>query len=221
MPIWFKLLLLGFGLVFLAVGLGIGIWGARHAQSQAARAEALAPADARALEAAAPGAPALVEAVVSPRNQARFRDFVAYSAEEYRGEEDSNGNAEWESLDDITPRLILEAGGVVMIGNEDYRIEGAHAEYQDPGPLTWNGFTGEGTKRYAGLVAGRTVTAIGSIAPGVEGNELRAELVYAGTRAEYIAGQRQTAAFLPYLGAIFGVIGTLIAAGGLYAIFRG
>lgn len=219
MPYWVRLLLLGFGLVFLAAGVGIGVWGTRNAQAQAARAEALTPIGAAALGDAAIGAEVLVEAVVSPRNRAVFRDFVAYSAEEYRGE-DSDGDPEWAAYDSVTPRLILEAGGVVQVANEDYRIEGAHARYEDPGTPTRGDLLRESTKRYRGLVAGGTVTAIGTVAQGVEGNELRAELLYAGTRAAYIEGQRQTAAFLPYLGAIFGVIGAIIVGVGAVGLAR-
>ncbi|HMQ35037.1 MAG TPA: hypothetical protein PKD53_30245 [Chloroflexaceae bacterium] len=220
MPIWGKLFLLGFGLVFLAVGLGLGIWGPRNAEAQAARAEGLEAKDAAAVEAAPAGSEALVEAVVSDRNPPAFRDFVAYRAEEYRGEDD-DGDPRWAAHATVTPRLLLEAGGVVTLANDDYRLEGAHARYQDPGPLTRGDLFRESTKRYQGLVAGGTVTVIGAVAPGAEGNELRAELVYAGTRAEYIAGQRQTAAFLPYFGALFGVIGAALAGFGLFALLRG
>lgn len=220
MPFWGKLFLLGFGLVFACVGIGVGIWGTRHARAQAARAERLESIGAAALEDAAVGAEVLVEGVVSPRNQPVFRDFVAYRAEEYRGEE-RDGDPDWDSYATVTPRLLLDAGGIVMIANEDYSLQGAHAKYQDPGPLTRGDFFRESTKRYEGLVAGGTVTAIGTVVPGVEGNELRAEFVYAGSREGYIAGQLQTAVFLPYFGALFGVIGAIVAGFGALALFRG
>lgn len=219
MPIWGKLFLLGFGLVFLAAGLGLGVWGTRHAAAQAARAAALAPLGAAALAEAPAGAAALVEAVVSARNPAVFRDFVAYRAEQYRGE-DSDGDPEWSAYATVTPPLILEAGGVVRLANDDYSLQGAHARYQDPGPLSRGDLLRESTKRYQGLVAGGAVTAIGTVAPGPEGNALRAELVYAGTRDAYIAGQRQTAALLPYLGALFGLIGAVVAGFGALALLR-
>jgi len=219
MPLKVTLFLLGFGLSFLAVGVALGVWGSRHAADQAARAEALAPIGAAALEDAPVGAEVLVEGLVSPRNPALFRDFVAYSAEQYRGQS-SGSRPRWSTVDTVTPPLLLEAGGLVRLANDDYSLQGAHATYQDPGPLTRGDLFRESTRRYQGLVAGGAVTAIGTVVPGVEGNELRAELVFAGTRDEYIAGQRGSAATLPFIGAIFGVIGAAVAGVGLFFLLR-
>lgn len=220
MPLFVKLLLLGIGLVFLAAGLAIGVWGTLDARANAARAEGLAPRNAAAVDAAAVGTEVLVEAAVSPRNGAVFRDFVAYSADEFTGVDD-DGDPEWDAYEQVTPRLLLEAGGLIAVENEDYRLEGAHATYQDPGPLTRGDLARPSTKRYEGLVAGGTVMAIGTIVAGPEGNELRAELIYAGTREAYIAGQRQTAIFLPIFGGIFALVGAIMTGFGVYAFVKG
>ncbi len=220
MPLWAKLFLLGIGLIFLGAGVAIGVFGTRDALARAALAERLAPRGAAAIEDTPVGAEVLVEGALSPRNRPRFREFVAYTVEEYRGVDD-DGDPEWALIDTVTPPLIIEAGGLVSVGNEDYRLEHSHAEYQDPGPLTRGDLARESTKRYRGLVAGQVVTAIGTVAEGPEGNELRAELVYAGTRAEYIAGQRQAAVFLPVFGALFGLVGAIVAGFGVFVLLRG
>jgi hypothetical protein len=220
MPPWGKLFILIFGLLFLALGAILGIFGAADARAEAARAEALVPLTAAALEDQTPGETALVEGVLSARNRARFRDYVAYTVEEYRGREDGNDNPEWEDEEQVTPPLIVEAGGVVRVANEDYRIEGALTRWQESQTLSWNGFTGEGTKRYAGLVAGQPVTTIGAVAAGAEGNELRAEVVFGGTRAQYVAAQRQSAFMLPIVGGIFGLIGLIVAGIGAWLLLR-
>jgi hypothetical protein len=215
-----KLFLLGFGLLFVVIGLLVGVVGSRSATEAADRAEALAPLGAAALEDRPAGEVVLVEGTISPRNPPRFREFVAYRAEEYRGVDD-DGDPDWEPFATVTPPLILDAGGVVLLANEDYSLEGDHARYEDPGPPTRGDFFRESTKRYQGLVAGGTVTVIGMVAPGQEGNELRAEFVYAGTRAEYIAGQRDAARNLPIIGLIFGGIGSVFVLIGLWVALRG
>jgi hypothetical protein len=217
---WGKLFAIIFGLLFLALGVILGVFGAADARAEAARAEALAPLNAAALDDRAPGETALVAGALSPRNRALFRDYVAYTVEEYRGEDDSNDDPEWEREAEVTPPLLIEAGGIVRVANEDYRIEGALTRWQESQVLTWNGFSGEGTKRYAGLVAGQPVTTIGAVVAGAEENELRAEVVFGGTQAQYVAAQRQSAFMLPIIGGIFGAIGLIVAGVGAWLLLR-
>lgn len=220
MPLWGKLFLLFFGLVFLVLGVILGVFGAADARAEAARAEALAPLTAAALDDRAPGETALVEGALSARNRALFRDYVAYTVEEYRGRENSSNDPEWEDEEEVTPPLLVEAGGIVRVANEDYRIEGRLTRWQESQVLSWNSFTGEGTKRYAGLVAGQPVTTIGAVVAGPEGNELRAEVVFGGAQAEYVASQRQSAFMLPIVGGIFGFIGLIVAGVGAWLLLR-
>ncbi|NTU80612.1 MAG: hypothetical protein HGA45_14750 [Chloroflexales bacterium] len=207
-----------FGLVFVGLGYFFGVTMADQARAGATRAERLAPASAPTVEGAAPGAELLVEGALSARNQAHFRNFVAYVREEFRGA-DSNGDDKWEEDERITPPLTLEAGGLVQIANDDYTIAGPHERWQEEG-LNWSSRTEEGTKRYMGLVAGRPAMAIGVVAPGREGNELRAELIYGGTRQEYIAGQRDMARFLPWVGLAVALVGAGVAFIGAWVLRR-
>ncbi|MEI6777274.1 MAG: hypothetical protein WCK70_10255 [Chloroflexales bacterium] len=198
------------GSVFLCIGVVLGSFGARGANAEADRAERLSPLSAAAIGDAQPGSEALLEGSLSARNPLRFRDFVAYIREEYRGS-DSKKNAKWVEDQRVTPPLLVDVvGGSVQISNDTYRLAGPHARWEDAGGHYWNGFTGEGSKRYAGLVMGRPVMVIGQIQPGTEGPEVRAELIFGGTRAEYIADRRDTARILPIVGGILGCVGVLL-----------
>lgn len=207
-----------FGLLFIALGFYIGVVMAGAARAGAERVVALAPFDAAALAAGAPGAPALVEGTVSPANQARYRSFVAYVREEFRGA-DSNGDDRWVEDERATPPLLIEAGGPVRLANADYALEGAHERWQEEG-LNWSSRTQEGTKRYRGLVAGSPAFALGTIAEGAEGGQLRAEFVYGGTREAYLAERQGAAGFLPWLGLAIALAGAAVSLVGALALRR-
>ena len=222
MPRWIKVFLLGMGLSFLAAGALIGVFGARQAQSHVARLERLSPLSAAAFADEPVGTDAIVAGVLSLRNRVVFRDFVAYVREELDVTTESDGDRResWGSDGRETPRLAVEAGGIVMIGNESYSIERGHELWYDDATLGFNDRPRDGSERYHGLVAGAPVTAFGSVVAGAEGNELAARTVFGGTRAEYLAAQRASAPFLRIFGAIFGAIGLILSAIGLVFILR-
>ncbi len=216
-----RLFLLGFGLIFVVVGLGLATLAAGQARAAAERAERLAPLGVAALEDSPPGREALVEGVVSARNRALFQEMVAYVREEYRGT-DSEGDALWSEDERRTPPLWLDLpGGTARLADGAYTLDSPAQRWQEPGGLTWNGFAGEGTKRYRGFRAGDPVVAIGTLVAGPEGPQLRAEFVAGGTRAGYIDRQRSGAAMLPWLGGVFALVGAGLMAGGAWALRRG
>ena len=213
--------LLGIGLIFIAVGVALATVGARQASAEADRAERLLPLSAAALDDGRPGREVLVEGRVSARNRALFQGFVAYVREEYRGSDDDHKD-KWSEDERRTPPLLIDlAGGVVTLADDQYDLDSPPHAWQEPGALTWNGFTGEGTKRYRGFQAGDPAMAIGTLVLGREGVELRAERLYGGTRADYIAGRRGSAAFLPWFGGLFALIGAVVAAVGAWVLLRG
>jgi hypothetical protein len=206
------------GAVFLGVGLFVGLRGPAESREMIARAERQAPLDAAAFEESPPGRPAVVAGALSPRNRPRFRDFVAYTREEYHGTDDQD-REQWDEDERVTPPLLIDlAGGAVQIGNSDYQLRRAHDTWQDsPGPSY---SVGMGTKRYSGLVAGRPVVIVGTIVAGREGRELRADLIFAGDRAAYIASLREDGWVASLLGGIFGAAGALLIAIALLIILR-
>lgn len=120
----------------------------------------------------------LVDATLSPANPARFRDFVAYVRQEFRGA-DTNGDEKWEIDEEVLPPLRLDAGGAVLVSNAGYDLLGYHERWQEEG-LNWSSKTEEGTRRYFGLVAGRPVMVLGQVGAG---GDVVARLVYGGSRA--------------------------------------
>ncbi|MFV9505279.1 MAG: hypothetical protein AB4911_12015 [Oscillochloridaceae bacterium umkhey_bin13] len=69
-------------------------------------------------------------------------------------------------------------------------------------------------------MAAQPITAIGTVVRDSTGNALQAEFVFAGDRANYIATQRETAAFLPWFGLIFIVFGVIAGGFGVGAFLR-
>lgn len=222
MPFWVKAMLLGMGLLFMLVGGLVGVVGAQAARAEVARLEQLSPLSAGALADQPDGAEVLVEGVVSPRNRAVFRDFVAYVREELDVRTDSDGDRResWRSDGRETPPLILEAGGVVLVGNESYSIAKGHLTWYDEATLGFNHQPRDGSRRYFGLLAGGPVTAVGTVVAGREGKELDARTLFGGSHEQFLAAQRQGAAVLPILGAVFGVLGLLLAAVGAVFFLR-
>ncbi|RRR66378.1 MAG: hypothetical protein EI684_20840 [Candidatus Viridilinea halotolerans] len=216
MPMWAKTIMLFIGLAFIGLGIGLGFFVARQAQANAERAARLQPLSAAAFKYAAPANTVLVEGSISSQNPLRFRTFVAYSVVEYRGEADDDGDPKWELLERVTPPLFLDAGGLIALSNNNYQLQRSHAEYQDQPYLRWDGWRNEGTKIYSGLIHDGTVMVIGTVTRRAAQNELEAEFVFAGTRAEYISDQRQTSAMLPWVGLIFGLAGVFIVALGFW-----
>lgn len=199
-----------FGGVGFVVGGVLAFAVAGRANEDAARAERLAPLTAAELEQAAPGQEALLQGQIDPRNRAVFRDFVAYVREEYRGKDAEDREQWFEDERDTPPLLVATSDALATVSGAGYVIEGATTIWRDGDELSWSSTTGEGTKRYRGLLAGDTITAIGAVAEGAEGRELAASTVYAGTRAEYIAERRGSASIAPWIGAAFGLVGLAV-----------
>lgn len=215
------LLILG-GLIFVIGGISVGIFTTRAAQQAAERAARLPAATAQDVERSAVGAEVLVEGVIDARNPTRVRNFVAYVREEYRGIDTTDNREIWREDERWTPPLLIQvADGVVRIANDTYRIEEPPVQWQESDRLEWNSFSGEGTKRYRGFEEGNTVTALGRVTDELEGRGIEAELMFGGTRDQYLAYQRTTASLTPIAGLISGGIGIAMILGGLWSLIRG
>lgn len=213
------LFLIVFGGVFIVAGVLIATLAAGSARAEAARVEALPSLTAQTLQQQPEGAEVAVEGLVSSRNPVVFRDFVAYVGEEYRGKRDNRER--WVEFERNLPRLQIETtDGIVRFANEDYLLTGQLPSWQDSNVLSWNGFTGTGTKRYEGLSVDDTVTVLGTAKSGSEEVEVQVSKVFYGTRLEYIDDQRFSAQWLPWFGGIFVVAGTIVAAFGVVPLIR-
>jgi hypothetical protein len=222
MPRWVKVMLLAMGLCFLGVGVLVGVVGTRRAQAHVALLERLRPLSSVAFDDQRAGTPALVEGVISQRNPIVLRNVVAYIEEEMDVTTDSDGDRSerWRSTDRETPQLVLEADGPLRVGNENYAIERAHKIWYDDATLDFDDRPRDGTKRYYGLVAGRQVTAFGTVVEGTEGNAMEAQTIFGGTYPEYLTSEREATAFFPIFGGIFGAAGFLLCALAIVFIFR-
>jgi hypothetical protein len=219
------------GVSFLLVAAILGFFGGQVARATAAQIEALPHLDAAAnnggtfvcsltpsvaVGAAAssptvvqitPGSTVLIEGRLSALNQPHYHDFIAYMREEYRGRA-SDGSAIWREDQRVTPALLIDiAGGSVQLANNDYRLDSPHQRWQDRDTLITTDTSLGGTRRYTGLTANRPVTVIGVLINGPSGPVLRTTFVFGGTRAEYIAAQVGTRAYLPWLGLGAAIIG--------------
>jgi hypothetical protein len=205
-----------FGLIFLGVGVWVGVIGPQDLNREIARVEQLDLVSAAGLSDRAPGTELLVEGVVSDRNRVIFRDMVAYESQEYRGEDDE-GDPVW--ADDVfdTPPLRIDlADGPAQIANADYTLSSLPISFQESEKLSWSLFSGNGTKRYRGLRHGDAVLAIGSVVAGSEGAAIQAKQIALGTRASYLASERDRAAAMPWTSIPFAVIGIVMVGFGIW-----
>ncbi|GAB4123422.1 MAG: hypothetical protein Fur005_37360 [Roseiflexaceae bacterium] len=210
-----------FGLLFVAIGVGVGLIGSGGILEAAAKVEALPVIrSAGGFEDQAIGREVLIEGQVGPENEIILRQYVAYARDEYRGT-DEDGDAIWREDERITPALeITLSDGIVRLANEDYTLVGPLTRWQEPGGLIWNGMTNDGTKRYDGIEVGSTVTTVGLVEQGSEGPELAARFVAGGDRSAYLAEQRRGAEVSRIVGAIMGGIGILFMLIGLFIMLR-
>jgi hypothetical protein len=156
-----------------------------------ARAERLRPLDAAGLERAALGSPIMLEGTISARNPAVYRSFVAYVREEYRSDWLSTGSTSqrWVEVERVTPPLLVTvAGGDVRVVNGTYAFDTTARTVAEAEPT----FT-EGAVQSRGYGPGDPVLVIGSAAGRAGDVGVSAELLFAGTRDEYIASLRRLA----------------------------
>jgi hypothetical protein len=203
------LFVLGFGALFMLIGIGVGVVLSANERKEATRVAELPVVVARSLEDRQFGTEILAEGWISPRNQPIFREFVSYYREEYQGT-DEDDNEQWREDERQTPALRMDlADGTIRVANTDYQLTGALHQWQESNSLRWNIFSG-GTKRYRGLIVNQGVIVIGSVVPGNEGPEVYATTIAVATRNGYIAAKQQGAQTTQLIGIIFAGVGALL-----------
>jgi hypothetical protein len=192
------LLLGGLG---LACGLLAGVLLPWLFDADMARARRLEPISYVAFEDGAPGREALIEGRLSERNRPTPEGFVAYTR--YVAAFEADGDRVWRSVETVRPPLLVELpGGLVRVAG-DYTLQGPLERHE------------RGALLIEGLRAGAPVIAMGELVEGQEGIELLADTVAAGTRADYISGAGDAAAFFSIFGWSFIVCSAAMLAGGL------
>lgn len=190
------------GLIFVAVAVLIS--------RDARRIAGLPVVSAVELAESAPGREVLLEGQIAASARPRFREFVAYMRDEYRGN-DSDGDARWVEDERVTPPLLLELpDGRIEVVNQDYRLDQPLSAWQESNVSYWDSSTGEGTKRYRGLTAGATVLVVGSVAQGQEFPGINAALLAGGTREVYLAEQRVFQLIMGGMGGLFALLGLVL-----------
>jgi hypothetical protein len=207
----------GVGLVFLAAGVAIFVFGTRSAEVARARFERLLPVDATALGRLEPGRDVMLEGRISPAQPTLFRDFVAYGRYDREVATDvgpSPTPKPWTARESRTPSLLVDIRGGTARVRESYAIRGAR-EWKDP--RTENGRE----TSYVGLAAAERVLVVGRVVerrpaedataprPGPE-REVEAEFVTPGDRADYLEGIASGRIVARWLGGGFAALGVVM-----------
>jgi hypothetical protein len=215
-----RVILPALGLIFIGVGAALRLFLMPSFNQAAERVESLPPLTAATLGQGPPGREGLLEGRISERNPTYFRAFVAYVRYEYQGK-DEDGNDLWVEDERVTPALLLDLpGGRVQLANSNYALQGDLIQWQIEPTLTWDNFSGEGTKSYRGVERGNAVVALGTVVEGAAGHLFRAEWLYRGARTAYIEGQRSSAEIVGWVGFAFLLVGAVILGVGVWLWFR-
>lgn len=217
-----KFILPAIGLLFASLGALVMFYFAPMFDQAATRVERMSPLTAATLAESPAGQEGLIEGRVSERNPVQFRLFVAYVRYEYRGQDNDNDNeSKWVEDERVTPALLLDLpGGRVQLTNSNYGLEGRLVKWQSDPTLTWNSWSGEGTKSYQGLERGNPVLALGTVVEGPTGREFQAEWLYGGAHATYLDDQRTSAQITRWVGLAFLVVGGIIFGLGIWIWLR-
>lgn len=181
-------------LVIAVVSGGIGIMILLDSPTYLQRAtiaEQLPSLSAANLEDAPLGQRMALEGVVSERNPQINGAFVAYIHEAYQSRLRILGASqpEWQTVEQQTPALWINVSdGDIRLANEDYVIDRTATTREDSEPTFTNGST-----RTRGFVHNDPILVIGAIDEQDGQRTFKANLVYAGSRAEYLADLRATA----------------------------
>lgn len=171
--------------------------------ARAARAERLEPISAVALADIAPGREVLLEGQISSRTPALYRSFVAYTREEYRSSQlgwlGGDSSQRWEVVEQSTPPLVIAlADGEARIANDDYALDTTAFTFREAGPTVT-----KGAVQSRGYRVGDPALILGTVVDAGGQRAVRAEFIYAGTRATYVAEMRALARRSLPIGGVF------------------
>lgn len=199
-----------FGGIFLLVGLGLLLAGARL--SEATRQAATLPLlNAAQLSQAPPGAMVMIEGKIAERNPLHAEGFVVYLLRLYQGERCSSQGgtatpkceAVWTEKERVTPPVWLDlADGRVRLANADYALYHPPAFRQSTETLIQ-----DETLRYEGFKINSPVFAQGTVVVDGTGSAFKADFLYGGSRDAYFSDQRSASNVFFWLGVAFSGVG--------------
>jgi hypothetical protein len=194
------------GLALLGVGLFGLTWGAASFKHEAAAVAALRPLGALELAALPAGSRVLVEGQVSSAAEAGAGGLAAYLVEAAQGDGGDGNEARWQIREMRAPSLELTlADGSVRLINSGYTLLAP--------PIVVPLAGGAQRLRYRGFAPGSPALAYGSLEFSASGPALRADWLFGGDQAAYLAEQQANLRAVRSVGAIFSLLG-LLALGG-------
>ncbi len=172
---------LALGLSALAIGLLLAL-GAPATTAEATSIRRLPSLSVAQLDETALDQDVVVEGQISPTAPPIYREFVAYTREEYRSRV-FNDTEHWIESERVTPPVSLRLpDGEISIVNTDYAFPLVADTVREAEPTVTRGAV-----RVRGLRPGTPVVAVGTVVNGPRGRGLHATEIYPGTREEFVA----------------------------------
>ena len=195
------------GIIFTLVGAGF-LWGHSNTQNEIRLVEQIPLVTATRLMDMSSDTSVAIEGRVSERNTSH-NGLVVYTIFQYRGyecdDEDSNDCEEvWLQTERVTPALWLDLpDGRVRIGNNDYWAFHEPKKWQ-----TTENLIEMETLEYRGFPIGSPVFVLGKVSK-TDGVVLNADILFGGSRQDYLDSQTEEANVLLLMGVVFGGFGLL------------
>lgn len=199
-----KFLLLVMGIIFLIVGLIVGLGLPWFISQDSARVSAIAVSNLASLNQQQPGSEVVFEAQISPASEEQFDDYVAYRQErQERVRRDGKYQTEWRNELSVTPPLKVELDNeTILITNDTYNL----GTLQNQREVRIN----NEPRRISGIRQNDPVVVIGKLRSNNDGITVEAEVVSVGTKSDYLEGQNTAWWIAVLLGSVFSLVGSVL-----------
>jgi hypothetical protein len=168
--------------------------------NELATVEQLQPQSAAQLGTLPDGSEVLIEGRLDPQNTRTLDALSIYIVE--NSYLDADLSQQWSASQVATPFVIALPDGIVRVINQNYVLKN---------PL--HTIERNSLQRFAGLALGDRVTVMGTVTHDVSGAAVQAKIVAGGTRADYLAFQRSSAAAPAKIAALFALLLVLLGLG--------
>lgn len=192
------------GIIFLIVGLIVGLGLPWFISQDSARVSAIAVSNLASLNQQQPGSEVVFEAQISPASEEQFDDYVAYRQErQERVRRDGKYQTEWRNELSVTPPLKVELDNeTILITNDTYNL----GTLQNQREVRIN----NEPRRISGIRQNDPVVVIGKLRSNNDGITVEAEVVSVGTKSDYLEGQNTAWWIAVLLGSVFSLVGSVL-----------